>query len=122
LLRTKARRWIKSADTDSLILARARVDGVLQVGGKYKHRSVLRSHDDLIGILGRELDDWWSDDPALMRVVKVDGVRTRIGSNVVHAAQKIIGVLVHLVCPVFRQDCRPAGGDLIRVVTDPEEF
>jgi hypothetical protein len=45
---------------------------VLQVGGKYEHRSVLHSHDDLIGILGRELDHGWLDDPALItRVMKV---------------------------------------------------
>src|SRR6266700_3841018 len=54
------------ADADSLFFARARVDGVLQVGRKYQHRSGLHSHDDLIGILGRELDDRWPDDPALI--------------------------------------------------------
>src|ERR1700692_4270189 len=42
-------------DADSLLFARVRVDGVLQVGRKYEHRAVLHSHDDLIGILSREL-------------------------------------------------------------------
>jgi hypothetical protein len=37
LPRTKARRWIKSADTDSLIIAR--VDGVLLVGEKCVRRT-----------------------------------------------------------------------------------
>ena len=63
------------ADTDSLFFARARVDGVLQVGRKYEHCSVLHFHDDLIGILGRELDDQRPDDPTLIvRVMEVDGV------------------------------------------------
>ena len=111
------------ADTDSLFFARARVDGMLQIGRKYEHRSVLHSHDDLIGILGRELDDRWPDDPALSAwVMEVDCVRTRMGSDVVHAAQEVIGVLVHLVCRASRQDCRPAGGDFVRVATDPEEL
>jgi len=39
------------ADADSLLFARARVDEVLQVGRKHEHRSVLHTHDDLIGIL-----------------------------------------------------------------------
>ena len=95
---------------------------MLQVGRKYEHRSVLHSHDDLVGILGRELDDRWPDDPGLIaRVMEVDGVRTRMGPDVVHAAQEVVGVLVHLVRRASREDCRPAGGDLVRVVADPEE-
>src|ERR1700676_614847 len=101
------------ADADSLFFARDRVDGVLQVGRKYEHRSVLHSHDDLVGILSRELYDRWPDDPALNAwVMEVDGIRTRMGSDVVHAAQEVIGVLVDLVCRAFRQDGRPAGGRL----------
>ena len=33
-----------------LSLSRTRVDGMLQVGWKYEHRSVLHSHDHLVGI------------------------------------------------------------------------
>ncbi len=52
---------------------------MLQVGRKYEHRSVLHSHDDLIGILGRELDHRWPDDPALQaRVVEVDDTSSTI--------------------------------------------
>src|SRR6202035_3853614 len=70
-----------------------------------------------------ELDDRWPDDPALdARAMEVDGVRTRMGSDVVHAAQEVIRVLMHLVCRAFRQDGRPAGGDFVRVVTYLKEF
>jgi hypothetical protein len=30
--------------------------------------------------------------------MEVDGVRTRMGSNVVHPTQEVIGAQVHLVC------------------------
>jgi len=55
------------ADADSLFVARTRVDGMLQVGWKYEYSPILHSHDDMVGILGRELDDRWPDDPGLMR-------------------------------------------------------
>ena len=54
--------------------------------------------------------------------MEIDGVRTRMGSDVVHAAQEVIGVLMHLVCRASRQNRRPAGSDFVRVVTDPEEL
>jgi len=92
---------------------------MLQVGWKYQHRSVLHSHDNLIGVLGRELKDRWPDDPGLIaRVVEVNGVRARMGPDVVHAAQEVVGVLVHLVRRASREGCRPAGGDLVRLVAD----
>ncbi len=95
---------------------------MLQVGWKHEHRSILYSHDDMVGILGRELDDRWPDDPGLIaRVMEVDGVRAPMGPDVVHAAQEIIGVLVHRVRRASRQDRRPAGGDLVRVVSDLQE-
>ena len=110
------------ADADPLVFARARVDGMLQVGREYEHRSVLHSHDDLVGILGRELDYRWPEDPGLIaRIVKIDGVRTGMGPDVVHAAQEIVGVLVQLVRGASCEHCRPAGGDLVRVGADPEE-
>jgi len=53
--------------------------------------------------------------------MEVDGVGTGMGSDIVDAAQEVIGVLVHLVCRASCQDRRPAGGDFVRVVTDPQE-
>jgi hypothetical protein len=44
-----------------------------------------------------------------------------MGPDVVHAAQEVVGVLVYLVRCTSREDCRPAGSDLVRVVADPEE-
>ena len=79
---------------------------MLQVGWEHEHRSVLHSDDGLVGILGRELDDRWPDNPGLIaRVMEVDGVRTRIGPDVVHAAQEVIGVLARLARRASRQDC-----------------
>src|SRR5215467_13020202 len=75
------------ANADSLLVARARVDGMLQVGRKYQHRSVLHSNDSLVGIFGRELDGRWPDDAGLIaRVMEIDGVSARVGLDVVHAA------------------------------------
>src|SRR5882762_8964612 len=92
---------------------------MLQVRWKYEHRSVLHSHDDLVGILGRELDDRWPDDRGLIAwVMEVDGVRAWMGPDVVHSAQEVVGVLVYLVRRASREDGRSAGGDLVRVVAD----
>src|SRR5260221_10977313 len=85
------------ADADSLFFARAWIDGVLQVGRKYQHRSVLHSHDDLVGIFSCEFDDRQPDDPALItRVMEVDNIRPRMGSDVVHAAQEVVRMMVQL--------------------------
>src|SRR5882724_1316419 len=95
---------------------------MLQIGGKYQHCAVLDSHDDLVGILGCELDHRWPDDPGLIAwVMEVDGVRAWMGPDVVHSAQEVVGVLVYLVRRASREDGHPAGGDLVRVVADPEE-
>src|SRR5260370_19216180 len=51
----------------------------LQVGRKYQHRAGLDSHDELMGILGGELDGGWPDDPAVQaRVVEVDDTSSTI--------------------------------------------
>src|SRR5204862_1749 len=87
---------------DPLVLARARVDGVLQVSRKYQHRSVLHSHDDLVGILGRELDDRGADDPGLIApVMKVAGVRAWMGPYIVHIPQEVVLALEHLLSRAF---------------------
>ena len=51
--------------------------------------------DDLIGILGRQLDDRRADHRGLRsRVVKVDAVGTGAGAHAVHATEEVVRVAV----------------------------
>lgn len=94
-----------------------------QEGRENQQRTVLHSHDDLVGVLGRELDDGWPEDPGLIpRVMEVDGVRTRMSPQVVDTAQKIVGVVVGFVLSPWSQDRRPAGCYLELVVADSQEL
>ena len=53
--------------------------------------------------------------------MEVDGVGTRPRSHVVHAAQEVVRVAVHLVRRPRGQDVRPAARDLDGVVSDAQE-
>src|SRR4029077_19036038 len=79
-------------------------------------------HAALSLIPRRDVTDRVPDYPRLIaRIMEVDGVRAWMGPDVVHSAQEIVGVLVYLVRRASRENGRPAGGDLVHVVSDPEE-
>src|SRR5437867_12992795 len=86
------------ANADSLFIARVAIDGVLQIGGEHQKSSVRHPDYNLVSILGSEFSNRRPDNAGLIsRVMKVYCVRTRASSNVIDAAQEVIGVAVSLV-------------------------
>src|ERR1700731_4637438 len=110
------------ADADSLLHARIRVDGMWHVGRKDEQRPILHSQNHLVGIAGREGHHRRPNDAGLApRVMEVDGVRTRVGTEVVDATQIVVRMMVHSMRGSRCQDRGPACTDFEGVVADLEE-
>src|SRR5688572_11355626 len=111
------------ADTDSLRLARVGIDRMLEPRRKHEQRALVHPQDDLVCVRAGECGDRWSDDAGLAaRIVEVDRVGPGAGPQVVDAAQKVVGMVVELVCRTSGEHGRPAGRELDGVVADVQEL
>ncbi len=90
-----------------------------QVGWKHQKHPVAHRHHDLICILGRKFGNWRPDDAGLRSwVAKVDRLGSRVGTNILYAAQETVRVAMHCVRRAACVAIGPATRNLNLVLAD----